>query len=281
MSEEKKFICEFCGREFSSRVGNTLHQRCCYMNPDKVITGVSSTPEKEEERKRKISETMKANKKSGGLRKGSGRGKKGWYKGIQCDSTYELVWVIYNIDHCIQFKRNTTIYYEYEYKGKLHKYYPDFLMPDNSLVEIKGYHTEVVDIKLNSVSDRKINIYYYNDIKYMFDYIKDVYNKDEISIVELYDSRIKNKHDINNELKLKENEEQKKIKIEKIRLSGIFYRAYILEKQGVDIDFTSIVNNEIGNKEYKSNAKKSSKKVITDRAREYSFEYSRWKSALC
>lgn len=72
----------------------------------------------------------------------------------------------------------------------------------------------------------------------------------------------------------------KKIKTEKIRLSGIFYRAYILEKQGVDIDFTSVVNNEIGDKGYKGSAKKSSNKIITDRAREYSFEYSRWKSAM-
>ena len=33
---------------------------------------------------------------SGGYIPKSGVGKGGWYKGVWCDSTYELVWVIYN-----------------------------------------------------------------------------------------------------------------------------------------------------------------------------------------
>ena len=42
---------------------------------------------------------MKKNPLSGGLRHGSGRGKKGWYKGYWCDSTWELAWVIYQLDN--------------------------------------------------------------------------------------------------------------------------------------------------------------------------------------
>ena len=39
----------------------------------------------------------------GGKRHGSGRGKKGWYKGYYCDSTWELAWVIYQLDHGVKF----------------------------------------------------------------------------------------------------------------------------------------------------------------------------------
>ena len=91
--------------------------------------GRGSTPEIEEERKRKISESMKKNSLCGGLRKGSGRGKKGWYKGYWCDSSWELAWVIYNLDNNIKFERN-NIGFEYVYKGKKRKYHPDFLISE-------------------------------------------------------------------------------------------------------------------------------------------------------
>jgi len=39
------------------------------------------------------------NSGKGGKRIGSGRGKSGWYKGYWCDSSWELAYVIYNIDH--------------------------------------------------------------------------------------------------------------------------------------------------------------------------------------
>ena len=50
--------------------------------------GCASTQEKEALRRKRISESMKANPKAGGKRTGSGRGKKGWFNGIFCDSTY-------------------------------------------------------------------------------------------------------------------------------------------------------------------------------------------------
>jgi hypothetical protein len=56
----------------------------------KISKGIASTPEKEELRKQKISESMKKNKLSGGIRIGSGRGKKGWYKG-HCSQSKELL----------------------------------------------------------------------------------------------------------------------------------------------------------------------------------------------
>lgn len=68
----------------------------------------------------------------GGYRPGSGRAKTGYYKGIYCGSTYELAWVIFNIDNHIQFERFSGFI---ESNGV--KYFPDFIQ-GNTIVEIKG-----------------------------------------------------------------------------------------------------------------------------------------------
>ena len=140
-----------------------------------------------EETKRKISETCKRNKKSGGYRPGSGRGKKGWYKGIFCDSQYELGYLIYCIDHNILIKRN-TVFYPYIYNGKEHKYLPDFIV-DNRLIEIKGYYRDIDDIKLAAVTDKSIQILYPKDLVFVSEYLKKVYNKDINHIYTEYDKK--------------------------------------------------------------------------------------------
>ena len=59
-----------------------------------TLTGKCKDPTKEELRRKKISESMKNNHKCGGKRQGSGRGKKGWYKGTWCASSWELAVVV-------------------------------------------------------------------------------------------------------------------------------------------------------------------------------------------
>lgn len=85
----------------------------------------------------------------GGYVPRSGRGKKGWFRGIWCDSSWELAWVIYATDHGIGFVKN-TVKFDYTFKGKHLKYIPDFLLDDGTYVEIKGYETEQVSAKISS-----------------------------------------------------------------------------------------------------------------------------------
>lgn len=117
----------------------------------------------------------------GGYRHGSGRGKHGWYKGFYLDSTYELAYVIYCLDHNIEIKRNKK-YYEYNDKdGKRKKYYPDFIV-DGNLVEIKGYYTYNLNEKLAAV-DEPIQVMFADDLKHVFEYVE---NKTGLAVKELH-----------------------------------------------------------------------------------------------
>lgn len=132
------------------------------------------------ERRDKISRTMKNNKNAGGYRKGSGRGKKGWYKNIFCDSSWELALVIYYTDHNMNIKRCTDkrkyIFNDHEYT-----YIPDFIT-DDGIIEIKGYITEQWMAKLQYNPD--IIVLYKEDIKKYIDYAVNNYGKDYISLYE-------------------------------------------------------------------------------------------------
>lgn len=182
--ENIKFICPYCNKEYESKNAFWSHKGKCKSNPNYVVKPKSekwietmknlkpwtygltkesseklkAAAEKcsstlkgrpghkvSEETKKKISETCKKNKLSGGYRKGSGRGKKGIYKGYYCDSSWELAYVIYNLDHNIKFERNEELF-PYEFNGEQHKYKPDFIEGD-TYVEIKGYFTEQVKAK--------------------------------------------------------------------------------------------------------------------------------------
>lgn len=110
----------------------------------------------------------------------------GYYKGIYCGSTYELVYTIYNLDHNIPFERNKKGF-PYEYKGKTHHYYPDYITPDG-YVEIKGMWTDKVDAKIAAV-DEPIKILYKKDLKYAFDYVSEIYlNGKKTGFQVLYDN---------------------------------------------------------------------------------------------
>lgn len=147
------------------------------------VPGIASSLEKEFERKRKISETCSKNKKTGGLRHGSGRGKKGWYKGYWCDSSWELAYVIYCLEHEIKLIRNTEKF-EYTWENETHYYIPDFILDDGSYVEIKGYRTTQVEEKTKQFT-RQLEVIDKNTIGKYVDYTVSKYGKDFTSLYEI------------------------------------------------------------------------------------------------
>lgn len=144
-------------------------------------TGRAATEERELERRRKLSISMK---KYGGKRTHSGRGKQGRYKGYWCDSSWELAYVIYNIDHNINFKRSTKEI-TYTFNNEQHKYYPDFELDDGTLIEIKGYETDQWNEKKKECI-KKYNLLVLNEItiKPYLDYVIHTYGKNYVQMYE-------------------------------------------------------------------------------------------------
>lgn len=114
------------------------------------------------EKKNKLSEANKG--KTGGYRERGGRGKQGWYRGIFCNSSWELAYVIYCKETGKKIERNKEGF-DYIYENTAYKFYPDFIVDEN-YVEIKGYYDKRVSEKINQFPHKidlidKKNIYFY------------------------------------------------------------------------------------------------------------------------
>lgn len=114
----------------------------------------------------------------GGYRPGSGRSKSGYYKEIYCGSTYELCWVIYSLDHGIEFTRFPGLL---AHNGV--KYYPDFLLADGkTVIETKGYEKQdSVDVK-TAVAEHHgytLKVLRAIDLQPAFDYVAQQYGTKE------------------------------------------------------------------------------------------------------
>ena len=171
---------EYLNSGWNIGVTDAFKEKTRTANNKRKFPGKANDKDSEEKRKQKISNTMKNNHKSGGYRMNSGRGKKGWYKGIFCDSSWELAFVIWNIENNKPIERCKEKR-EYIFKGEKHIYIPDFIVEDE-VVEIKGYSSKQWEEKIKQNPD--IKVLYKNDIKPYLDYVISKYGKNFISLYE-------------------------------------------------------------------------------------------------
>lgn len=162
-------ICPICGKTYDIR---TLRKTCCKQH-GKLLSA----------RTNKATQSIRHT--TGGVRTGAGRGKHGWYKGFWCDSSWELAYVIYNLDHEIEFKRYNG-FFNYKYNGKIYKYYPDFVLNDGTIVEIKGYETmDKWQSKLQQFpSNKKLIVINKKTIKPYLDYVIQKYGENFTTMYE-------------------------------------------------------------------------------------------------
>ncbi len=202
--------CQHCRRDFKNAGALSSHQRACEQNPErnpwnhtpwnkgktglqipwnkgvkgrvigwnKGMKGLKGTSHTKETKER-LSKIAKE-RNLGGYVKGSGRGKKGWYKGFFCDSSWELAYVIYCLEHNINIKRNEEKR-KYKFKNVEKTYIPDFIV-EGEVIEIKGYKTEEWIAKLAANPD--VKVLYEKDLKEILEYVKSNYGKNFIDLYE-------------------------------------------------------------------------------------------------
>lgn len=103
-----------------------------------------------------------------------GWAKRGWYRGIWCDSSWELAFVLYCFDNNINFIRNKDSF-PYTWDGYTHNYTPDFYLPDQDMyIEIKGQYTEKEQAKIEQFS-KSITVYQYTEMLPILDYVTSKY----------------------------------------------------------------------------------------------------------
>lgn len=116
----------------------------------------------------------------GGVTKGGGRGKKGWYKGIHCDSSWELAFILYCEDRGIMVTRCTEKR-SYEFEGNHYTYYPDFVV-DGEIIEIKGYNSPQWEAKYQANPD--VKVLFHEQLKPILKHVVEKYGKNFTDLYE-------------------------------------------------------------------------------------------------
>lgn len=161
---EEKF-CKLCGIKLCKTNKSNLCHNCLW---------------KPEERRKFLSQRLKGSG-AGGYRENAAKGLRGKYHGIHCDSTWELVYLVYQLDHGIEIIRNTDGF-EYEFENEKHIYYPDFKVGD-TYIEIKGREYPKWKYKIEQFpKDKKLIVLYKNDLKDYFRYVKNKYGRNFTSL---------------------------------------------------------------------------------------------------
>jgi hypothetical protein len=121
---------------------------------------------------------------SGGYRKESFRhGIKGYYCNIHCDSTWELAFLIYHLDHNNDIQRHPVQRTYIDVSGDHRNYYPDFKV-NGKLYEIKGRLTDNDLCKIQCNPD--VILLTENELQPIFNYVCHTYNVSKSNIRKLY-----------------------------------------------------------------------------------------------
>ncbi len=100
--------------------------------------------------------------------------KHGTYKNIKCDSSWELAFVVWNLEHNHDIKRYNG-FRTYILNGVEHKFYPDFIVDNEHICEVKGIKNEASHAK--QTQNKDISFLYKEEMKPYLDYCINKYGK--------------------------------------------------------------------------------------------------------
>lgn len=196
-------FCKYCGKQCKSLNSLSNHELRCKCNPDKIINrgGRGGFEKYNEQIKsntkqvwnkgltkedhpsiKKQGETYSKRikegivKSAGGYREGSVKYhyKYGRYKGIYCDSSWELAFLVYCLDNNINIKRNTKKF-EYTVNDENHYFIPDFILNKTEYVEIKGLQDKNWKIKKDTF--KNVTFLFKKEIQKYLSYAKQKYGR--------------------------------------------------------------------------------------------------------
>ena len=178
--------CIFCGKLCKNKNSLAQHELRCKENPSRKHFNALAeyvfreTNEDKELRYQKSHGTLRERIASGEIsydNRVCTKYKFGTYNGYHCDSSWELAFVIYNLDHNISFTRNTERF-PYEHDGVIRTYYPDFII-NNVYYEIKSYFDDRVPNKIRDFpTEKQLIIIDQDKIKPYLDYCETTYGRD-------------------------------------------------------------------------------------------------------
>ena len=166
----KKCICDICGNEFDVKeLSNGRYSKSKFCSKKCYSKFYSNF----------------ANEHDFGGKNYSKKFHNGKYHGIRCDSSWELAYLVYNLEHNIPIKRCNIKFYYIDENNIKRKYTPDFIINDNEIIEIKGYLSD--RDRLKNIQNKQVHILFYEDLIDVFNYIKNKYGNKFWEI--LYDNK--------------------------------------------------------------------------------------------
>ena len=187
-------ICKFCNRECKNNNSLINHERLCKKNPDRqqspfeskevqskrkksnqYIKGTAQPRSKESLTKQKVKsdlywsaekraewsvhmkiqaqKNIENHPESYSYKNFCGRAKKSLYKDEWMHSSWELIVAIWLDKQHIKWTKRVR-YFDYEWKGEVRKYFPDFYLEELDIyIEVKGYETDIDTQKWKSVDN--------------------------------------------------------------------------------------------------------------------------------
>ena len=161
---EKKYICKFCDKEFSTGQKLGSHVRMCKLNPNyserikkssekSKITKDSKWHEKYD---KLVSESIMKKVENGTWHTSFKRTRIYEYNGVKLHGTWELEYAKWLDENNIKWRRPIEKF-PYYFDGKNRHYTPDFyLINTKEYIEIKGYETDKDKAKWNQFPEKLI-----------------------------------------------------------------------------------------------------------------------------
>lgn len=179
--ESLKIMQENGRKNIPKRKAVLVKKECVFCNLNFEV------PNKSKYRKTCSKECLKEHRSKNNARQGT-YGKCGYYKGVFCGSTWELAFLVFNLDKGNDIKR-CELTFKYNLEDGGHTYFPDFIM-DNIIYEVKGREYGSLVEKNESVKEAGYEIVMIKkkEINPIIKIVKESYKVK--NLVDLYDKKL-------------------------------------------------------------------------------------------